>query len=79
MLEQGLDGVMIGRAAYHDPGEILLPADRLIFGSDTQDRSPEAVVAAIDEEIAKVARGEVGAEELSRTKTKMVSTTMMLK
>ncbi|KFI31306.1 tRNA-dihydrouridine synthase A [Haematobacter massiliensis] len=53
LLEQGLDGVMIGRAAYHDPGEILLPADRLIFGSDTPDRSPEAVVAAMRPYIAR--------------------------
>jgi tRNA-dihydrouridine synthase A len=28
LLEQGLDGVMLGRAAYHDP-EVLLGADRL--------------------------------------------------
>ncbi|MEO0831419.1 MAG: tRNA dihydrouridine(20/20a) synthase DusA [Pseudomonadota bacterium] len=29
-----MDGVMIGRAAYHTPYEILAPADRLIFGED---------------------------------------------
>ncbi len=31
-LEAGLDGVMIGRAAYHHPAAVLLPADREIFG-----------------------------------------------
>jgi tRNA-dihydrouridine synthase A len=31
-LETGLNGVMIGRSAYHTPSEILLPADQLIFG-----------------------------------------------
>ncbi|MCA8867565.1 MAG: tRNA dihydrouridine(20/20a) synthase DusA [Rhodobacteraceae bacterium] len=33
-LAQGLDGVMIGRAAYHDPIAILQMADRRIFGCD---------------------------------------------
>ena len=32
LLGDGLDGVMIGRAAYHDPGAILLPADSVVFG-----------------------------------------------
>ncbi|MCX8953694.1 tRNA dihydrouridine(20/20a) synthase DusA, partial [Ruegeria sp. NA] len=31
-LDAGLDGVMIGRAAYHQPGDILADADRRIFG-----------------------------------------------
>ncbi|MGV6848876.1 MAG: tRNA dihydrouridine(20/20a) synthase DusA, partial [Marinibacterium sp.] len=31
-LDAGLDGVMIGRAAYHDPAAILAPADAVIFG-----------------------------------------------
>ena len=30
-LEAGMDGVMIGRSAYHTPGDILLDADRQIF------------------------------------------------
>ena len=30
-LDAGLDGVMIGRAAYHEPGNILLGADEEIF------------------------------------------------
>jgi tRNA-dihydrouridine synthase A len=32
-LDAGMDGVMIGRAAYHTPSEILLTADRDIFGA----------------------------------------------
>ena len=32
LLATGLDGVMIGRAAYHDPAGILLTADPDIFG-----------------------------------------------
>ena len=31
-LDRGIDGVMIGRAAYHTPADILLDADRSIFG-----------------------------------------------
>ncbi|ARE39700.1 tRNA dihydrouridine synthase A [Rhodovulum sp. P5] len=31
-LAAGMDGVMIGRAAYNDPAEILLGADEVIFG-----------------------------------------------
>lgn len=53
LLDQGLDGVMIGRAAYHDPGEILLPADRLMFANAAADQSPEAVVAAVRPYIAR--------------------------
>ena len=35
LLDQGLDGVMIGRAAYHNPTGILGAADPLIFGTGT--------------------------------------------
>jgi len=38
-----LDGVMIGRAAYHTPSDILLDADRRIFGAKTS-RTAEDVV-----------------------------------
>ncbi len=31
-LENGVDGVMIGRSAYHHPADILCAADRRIFG-----------------------------------------------
>jgi tRNA-dihydrouridine synthase A len=32
-LDAGLDGVMIGRTAYHDPGAVLCDADVRIFGT----------------------------------------------
>lgn len=32
-LAAGMDGVMIGRAAYHTPSDILLNADQVIFGA----------------------------------------------
>jgi tRNA-dihydrouridine synthase A len=35
LLDQGLDGVMIGRAAYHQPSDILSEADPLIYGTGT--------------------------------------------
>ena len=38
-LDGGLDGVMIGRAAYHQPADILCQADRLIYGTG-QDSDP---------------------------------------
>ncbi|PRY78951.1 tRNA-dihydrouridine synthase A [Yoonia maritima] len=43
LLDKGLDGVMIGRAAYHTPCDILLNADVRIFG-DTSRRTAEEVV-----------------------------------
>ncbi len=42
-LARGLDGVMIGRAAYHTPSEILLEADARIYG-DPLGRNAEDVV-----------------------------------
>jgi tRNA-dihydrouridine synthase A len=46
-LAAGLDGVMIGRAAYHAPADILLPADRVIFGEPGPDRTPHEVARAM--------------------------------
>jgi tRNA-dihydrouridine synthase A len=46
-LDAGFDGVMIGRAAYHAPGDILLPADRVIFGEPAPDRTPHEVARAM--------------------------------
>lgn len=42
-----LDGVMIGRAAYHDPG-LLLDADRRIFGVERAPMSRHEVVQAME-------------------------------
>lgn len=42
-LEAGIDGVMIGRAAYHSPAEVLLDADRLMFG-DGETRTAHEIV-----------------------------------
>ncbi|THH38231.1 tRNA dihydrouridine(20/20a) synthase DusA [Aliishimia ponticola] len=45
-LEGGLDGVMIGRAAYHQPADILCAADSRIYGvGEVSD--PRAVVEAM--------------------------------
>lgn len=33
-LDAGIDGVMVGRAAYQRPGDLLLPADAQIYGAD---------------------------------------------
>lgn len=45
-LDGGLDGVMIGRAAYHSPADILGEADRRIYG-DGVDTSAEDAVRAM--------------------------------
>lgn len=46
-LDAGLDGVMIGRTAYHAPADILCSADRLIYGRDTPDTTAEDAVRAM--------------------------------
>ncbi|WP_236045119.1 MULTISPECIES: tRNA dihydrouridine(20/20a) synthase DusA [Pseudooceanicola] len=46
-LADGLDGVMIGRAAYHDPSAVLCGADERIFGAKTDALEPEAAVIAM--------------------------------
>jgi len=43
-LEAGLDGVMIGRAAYHEPASVLLRADAEIFGQPERGLSAEDIV-----------------------------------
>jgi tRNA-dihydrouridine synthase A len=50
LLDRGLDGVMLGRAAYHEPGSVLLGADAL-WGDEPQ-RDEFAVVAAMRPYIA---------------------------
>ena len=46
-LAAGLDGVMIGRSAYHTPWDILGDADRRIFGVENPCASPEEAVACM--------------------------------
>ncbi|MCU4651825.1 tRNA dihydrouridine(20/20a) synthase DusA [Roseibacterium sp. SDUM158016] len=46
-LEAGLDGVMIGRAAYHTPYDILARADAEVFGADAPVPSAEEVALAM--------------------------------
>jgi tRNA-dihydrouridine synthase A len=46
-LGEGMDGVMIGRAAYHTPADILLDADARIFGETDAGRSAEDVALAM--------------------------------
>ena len=50
LLDRGLDGVMMGRAAYHEPGSVLLGADA-VWGDDPQ-QDEFAVVAAMRPYIA---------------------------
>ena len=52
LLDQGLDGVMIGRAAYHNPADLLLPADGVLFGDPTG-RSAADIVHAMRRYIAR--------------------------
>ena len=56
-LAQGLDGVMIGRAAYHDPASVLLAADRRIFGTDHAITAVQAVHAMLPYIEAHLASG----------------------
>ncbi len=51
-LAQGMDGVMIGRAAYQNPADILLDADVRIFGTDDR-RDVFEVVEAMRPYIAR--------------------------
>jgi tRNA-dihydrouridine synthase A len=46
-LGSGLDGVMIGRAAYHTPADLLLEADRRIFGEVAEPLARVEVVRAM--------------------------------
>ena len=44
LLDHGFDGVMLGRAAYHNPVDILGSADSQIFGLSGPDRTGEDAV-----------------------------------
>lgn len=50
LLDQGFDGVMVGRAAYHDPAAVLIGADRL--WGESAGRDAFAVVQAMKPYIA---------------------------
>jgi tRNA-dihydrouridine synthase A len=50
-LDQGVDGVMIGRAAYQRPGDILLGADSAIYGAP-EDITAQAALDAMRPYIA---------------------------
>jgi len=47
LIDQGLDGVMIGRAAYHQPGDILSDVDEEIFGAPKGQGVDRAVMAML--------------------------------
>ena len=47
LLAQGLDGVMVGRAAYHAPWDILGDADCRLFGAVRPVAAPEEAVQAM--------------------------------
>lgn len=56
-LDRGLDGVMIGRAAYHQPTDILAAADPEIFGTGTTQDPFVAVRAMLPYIEAHLTRG----------------------
>jgi len=51
-LDAGLDGVMVGRAAYHQPWDILAAADRDIFGDTRVPTAPEDIAERMKPYIA---------------------------
>ncbi|MGR3466124.1 tRNA dihydrouridine(20/20a) synthase DusA [Limimaricola sp.] len=56
-LGAGLDGAMIGRAAYHNPADILSAADRQIWGEAGVTRAEDAVEAMLPYIEAHLAQG----------------------
>ncbi|WP_082005601.1 tRNA dihydrouridine(20/20a) synthase DusA [Halocynthiibacter namhaensis] len=44
LLERGLDGVMIGRSAYHTPSDILLAADQRVYHAVSPVKTPHDIV-----------------------------------
>lgn len=60
LLDGGLDGVMIGRAAYHNPTDILQRADEVIWGEDAGPDPVDVVMqmrAYIEAHLADTSRG----------------------
>ena len=56
-LAAGIDGVMIGRAAYHSPCDVLLQADAEIFGQSGHQSAEDIVTAMIPYIEAHLASG----------------------
>ena len=56
-LDAGLDGVMIGRSAYHSPADILCQADRRIYDDGADTRPEDAVRAMVPYIEAHLAEG----------------------
>jgi tRNA-dihydrouridine synthase A len=52
LLGQSMDGVMVGRAAYHDPASVLIGADAAIWGDDGPARDVFEVIEAMRPYIA---------------------------
>lgn len=57
LLNRGVDGVMIGRAAYHTPYDILAAADRVVFGAGEVKSAADSVRAMLPYIEAHLARG----------------------
>lgn len=57
LLDHGLDGVMIGRAAYHDPLTVLADADLRIWGQGDVANTSEVIAAMADYAGAHIAAG----------------------
>jgi tRNA-dihydrouridine synthase A len=56
LLAQGFDGVMLGRAAYHDPGHVLIGTDAL-WGEDHAPARSDVVLAMLPYIEAHLAAG----------------------
>lgn len=56
-LDRGLDGVMIGRAAYHQPADVLCAADPEIYGRGAASDPAQAVVQMLPYIEARLAEG----------------------
>ncbi len=57
LLDRGVDGVMIGRAAYHAPYDILGAADKVVFGAGEVRRAEDVVRAMLPYIEAHLASG----------------------
>ncbi len=57
LIGQGMDGVMIGRAAYHEPLSILGPVDRLFHGASAEPKPDEILDAMRPYILAHLAGG----------------------